>query len=76
MSPERRKSAAPRFDMTLLIEPGRFHLIMDAVARLPQAGGSGTHLRGPLKERLVEREHVIERYGEKLPEIRNGKWHT
>ena len=62
------------FDMTVLNDLDRFHLVMDVVDRLPQTGGKGIYLKQQLKDKLIEHKHYIDKNGEDLPEIRNWKW--
>jgi xylulose-5-phosphate/fructose-6-phosphate phosphoketolase len=62
------------FDMTVLNELDRFHLVMDAVDRLPQTGVKGVYLKQQLQDKLVEHKHYIAKFGQDLPEIRNWKW--
>jgi len=62
------------FDMTVLNELDRFHLVMDAIDRLPQTGDKGIYLKQQLKDKLIEHKQYIEKYGEDMPEIRNWKW--
>jgi xylulose-5-phosphate/fructose-6-phosphate phosphoketolase len=62
------------FDMTVLNDLDRFHLVMDVIDRVPQAGGKGATLRQQLQEKLVAHKHYIDRYGQDLPEIRNWRW--
>jgi xylulose-5-phosphate/fructose-6-phosphate phosphoketolase len=62
------------FDMTVLNELDRFHLVMDAIDRLPQAGVTGAALKGRLTAKLVEHQHYIRQFGQDLPEIRNWRW--
>ena len=62
------------FDMTVLNTLDRFHLVIDTIDRLPQAGGKGRALKVELQRKLVEHKQYIETYGEDLPEIRNWKW--
>ncbi|MBA3581276.1 MAG: phosphoketolase family protein [Gammaproteobacteria bacterium] len=62
------------FDMTVLNDLDRFHLVMDAIDRLPQTGEKGIYLKQQLKDKLIEHRHYINKYGEDLPEIRNWKW--
>ena len=64
------------FDMTVLNDLDRFHLVMDAVDRLPRVGSQGVYLKQHLTDKLVEHKRYIERYGEDLPEIRNWSWHA
>ncbi|MCK9619210.1 MAG: phosphoketolase family protein [Methylobacter sp.] len=62
------------FDMTVLNDMDRFHLVMDAIDRLPQTGTKGIYLKQQLKDKLIEHKQYIARHGQDLPEIRNWKW--
>lgn len=61
------------FDMTVLNEMDRFHLVMDVIDRLPQTGAKGIYLKQQLKDKLIEHKQYIEKHGEDLPEIRNWR---
>jgi xylulose-5-phosphate/fructose-6-phosphate phosphoketolase len=62
------------FDMTVLNDLDRFHLVIDAIDRLPQVGSEGAYLKQQLNDKLVEHRQYINRYGEDMPEIRNWLW--
>jgi xylulose-5-phosphate/fructose-6-phosphate phosphoketolase len=62
------------FDMTVLNDMDRFHLVMDAINRLPQTGTRGDHLKQQLQDKLVEHRLYIDRYGEDMPEVRDWTW--
>ncbi len=62
------------FDMTVLNDLDRFHLVMDAIDRLPQTGDRGLALQRRLKDKLVEHKQYIDKNGQDMPEIRNWKW--
>ena len=62
------------FDMTVLNEIDRFHLVMDTIDRLPQTFEPGLHLKRCLEDGLVEHKLYIRRYGEDMPEIRHWIW--
>jgi xylulose-5-phosphate/fructose-6-phosphate phosphoketolase len=62
------------FDMTVLNDLDRFHLVMDAIDRLPQTGGAGAYIKQQLRDKLVEHKLYIDRYGEDLPEVRHWAW--
>ncbi len=62
------------FDMTVLNDMDRFHLVIDVIDRLPQIGSRGDYLRQQLRDKLVEHKQYIDRYGEDMPEIRNWAW--
>jgi xylulose-5-phosphate/fructose-6-phosphate phosphoketolase len=62
------------FDMTVLNDLDRFHLVMDVIDRLPQIGYRGDYLRQQLQDKLIEHKQYIDRYGEDMPEIKNWMW--
>jgi xylulose-5-phosphate/fructose-6-phosphate phosphoketolase len=74
------------FDMTVLNDLDRFHLVIDVIDRLPRPGAAlsqsgadqigerGVYLKQQLQDKLIEHRQYIERYGEDMPEIRNWKW--
>jgi len=62
------------FDMTVLNDLDRFHLVMDAVDRLPGTGEKGTRLKLKLQVKLIEHKRYIDENGRDMPEIRDWKW--
>ena len=60
--------------MRVLNELDRFHLVQDAVDRLPHLGTKGAYLKQLVQDTLIEHRHYIARYGRDLPEIRNWTW--
>ena len=62
------------FDMTVLNNIDRFHLVMDVIDRLPQTGERGLRLERQLQAKLVEHKCYINLHGQDMPEIRNWQW--
>lgn len=62
------------FDMTVLNDLDRFHLVMDAIDRLPETGTAGERLKQQLQDKLQEHRRYINEHGEDMPEIKNWKW--
>lgn len=62
------------FNMTVLNDLDRFHLVMDTIDRLPQTSDRGLELRRLLQNKLIEHKQYIDLNGQDMPEIRNWKW--
>ena len=62
------------FDMTVLNDLDRFHLVMDVIDRLPQTASAGVYLKQQMQNKLIEHKRYIRRFGQDMPEVRNWKW--
>jgi xylulose-5-phosphate/fructose-6-phosphate phosphoketolase len=62
------------FDMVVLNDLDRYHLVMDVVDRVPALGSRAAYLKQELAEKLIEHKQYIREHGEDMPEIRNWKW--
>jgi len=62
------------FDMVVMNDLDRFHLVMDVIDRVPQLGPRAAYAKQALRDKLIEHKHYIAEYGEDMPEIRNWKW--
>ena len=62
------------FDMTVLNDLDRFHLVMDTIDRVPKTGDAGVRLKKQLTDKLIEHRQYINHHGQDMPEIRNWKW--
>ena len=64
------------FDMRVLNDIDRFHLVIDVVQRLHSLGNRGAYLVQRMNDKLVEHRQYIKDHGVDLPEIREWKWNN
>ena len=62
------------FDMTVLNDMDRFHLVMDTLDRILMPGEAGRLLKEKLQQKLVDHRLYINEHGQDMPEIRNWQW--
>ncbi len=62
------------FDMRVLNNIDRFHLVIDTVMSLPQLGNKGAFLIQKMRDKLVEHKQYINDNGIDMPEIRDWAW--
>ena len=62
------------FDMTVLNDLDRFHLVMDVIDRVTGLGKAGAFVRQAMLEKLLEHHEYIRKYGDDMPEIRDWTW--
>jgi xylulose-5-phosphate/fructose-6-phosphate phosphoketolase len=62
------------FDMTVLNDMDRFHLVQDVIERLPQLQSKYAYLMQEMQDKLIQHRNYINEEGEDMPEIKNWKW--
>jgi len=62
------------FDMVVLNDLDRFHLVMDVVDRVASLEQTGAHLKQLMRDKRLEHKEYIEKHGDDMPEIRDWKW--
>ena len=62
------------FDMVVLNELDRFHLVGDVIDRVPGLGSRAAYVKQFLRDKLLDHKKYIDKYGQDMPEIRNWKW--
>ncbi len=62
------------FDMTVLNDLDRFHLVLDVLHRLPLIGAAAETLKKTMEDKLLKHKLYIDKYGIDMPEILEWKW--
>jgi xylulose-5-phosphate/fructose-6-phosphate phosphoketolase len=62
------------FDMTVLNEMDRFHLVMDVIDRLPGLGEKSAYIKQEMQDMLIRHRAYINSEGLDMPEVLNWKW--
>ncbi len=62
------------FDMVMLNDLDRFHLVMDVIDRVPGLAASAGHLRQLMVDKRITARAYTREFGEDAPEIRDWKW--
>jgi xylulose-5-phosphate/fructose-6-phosphate phosphoketolase len=62
------------FDMVMLNDLDRFHLVMDVIDRVPSLGAHAANLRQEMDDERVKARAYTRSYGEDSPEIRDWTW--
>jgi xylulose-5-phosphate/fructose-6-phosphate phosphoketolase len=62
------------FDMVVLNDLDRFHLVMDVIERVPSLQRMGAYVKQAMRDKLIEHKQYIRRHGDDMPEIRDWTW--
>lgn len=62
------------FDMAVMNDLDRFHLVADVIDRIPLRGSRADYAKQALRDKRIEHKQYIAEHGEDMPEIREWKW--
>ena len=62
------------FDMVVLNDLDRFHLVEDVIDRLPQLGARAAYFKQAIHEKLIDHKQYVTKYGDDLPEVKDWRW--
>ncbi len=62
------------FDMVVLNELDRFHLVLAAIERSPALGVRAARLRDHMQDQLAKHHAYVREHGEDMPEVANWSW--
>ncbi|GJL62937.1 MAG: putative phosphoketolase [Nitrospirales bacterium] len=70
---EEGKTTTP-FDMVVLNDLDRFHLVADVIDRVPKLGYLAAYAKQSIRDKKIDHKTHIYQYGDDMPEIRNWTW--
>jgi xylulose-5-phosphate/fructose-6-phosphate phosphoketolase len=62
------------FDMCVLNDLDRFHLVQDVIDRVPQLGARAAYAKQAIRDALIDHKAYISEHGEDAPEISGWTW--
>jgi xylulose-5-phosphate/fructose-6-phosphate phosphoketolase len=62
------------FDMCVINDLDRFHLVGDVIDRVPKLGERAAYAKQQIRDKLIDHREYIRRYGDDMPEIKNWTW--
>jgi xylulose-5-phosphate/fructose-6-phosphate phosphoketolase len=62
------------FDMTVLNDLDRFHLVIDVIDRVPGLGTRYAHVKQDMRDMLVEHRQYVCEHGDDMPAVRDWTW--
>ena len=62
------------FDMCVLNDIDRFHLVNDVIDRVPGLASRAAYAKQAIRDKLIEHHEYIIRHGDDMPEIKDWAW--
>jgi xylulose-5-phosphate/fructose-6-phosphate phosphoketolase len=62
------------FDMCVVNDLDRFHLVADVIDRVPQLGARAAYAKQAIRDKLIEHKQYIAEHGDDMPEVSNWTW--
>ena len=67
-------STTTAFDMVVRNELDRFHLVADAIDRVPGLGANAAYAKQAIRDKLIAHKLYVDEFGVDMPEIRDWRW--
>jgi xylulose-5-phosphate/fructose-6-phosphate phosphoketolase len=60
--------------MCVMNDLDRFHLVGDVIDRVPKLGPRAAYAKQAIRDKLIEHQEYIARYGDDMPEVARWTW--
>ena len=60
--------------MCVMNDLDRFHLVSDVIDRVPGLSARAAYAKQAIRDKLIDHEQYIHRYGDDMPEIAGWSW--
>ena len=62
------------FDMVVMNDLDRFHLVGDVIDRVPSLGSRVAYVKQFLRDKLIDHKQYVHKHGQDMPEVREWRW--
>ncbi|MFO0990691.1 MAG: phosphoketolase family protein [Hyphomicrobiales bacterium] len=62
------------FDMVVLNDLDRFHLVEDVIDRVPHLSGKAAYVKQAMRDKLTEHKAYIREHGDDMPFVKDWRW--
>jgi xylulose-5-phosphate/fructose-6-phosphate phosphoketolase len=62
------------FDMCVLNDLDRFHLVQDVIDRVPKLGVRAAYAKQAIRDQLIEHQQYVAEHGDDMPEVSSWTW--
>jgi xylulose-5-phosphate/fructose-6-phosphate phosphoketolase len=62
------------FDMVVMNDLDRFHLVQDVIDRVPQCGPKAAYTKQAMRDKLIDHKNYVTKHGDDMPEVRDWRW--
>ena len=62
------------FDMCVMNDLDRFHLVSDVIDRVPSLGAQAAYAKQAIRDKLIDHKEYIRRHGDDMPEVTGWAW--
>jgi xylulose-5-phosphate/fructose-6-phosphate phosphoketolase len=62
------------FDMVVINDLDRFHLVGDVIDRVPSLGSRVAYAKQFIRDKLIDHKAYVHKYGQDMPEVREWRW--